>query len=488
MRINIDPKKELFKWGPIEFRLIYGSLFLDAILFRIAECYSWRLPPSLLILSKGTLIFIIENLKLQKVGLKYFKKYFLNLKNYKTHWKKWEKWVREYDKLDRKFKNIKWKNVSDKDFHRYVSDFYSFNIKFWFIVLVPEVANWGGEYLLKNKLDKLYKDKSDEYLEILAAPVKLSFFQQEELDLLKISYIKNKNKSGEALRKHAEKYHWIMNSYGGNRVLSVLYFENRLKELTRNKSAKLLISEIKATINAYRRRKKQLIKKLKLNKKTVLVAEQLSQSIWWQDFRKGYIWRLNHHWDVFLREIARRTKWRFNDLQWCYAYELLNILRNGRKADKKEIKKRKKYYLLYVEEENTNDTANINFVKKSIDKYVDVKIGNVRKIKGQVVSKGNGQKTVKGRARIIANPFKDGKRMKRGDILVAGMTSPEFIVVMRKAKAIITDHGGITCHAAIVSRELKIPCIVNTKIATKALRDGDLVEVDVDRGIVKILN
>ncbi|TSC53383.1 MAG: pyruvate, water dikinase, partial [Parcubacteria group bacterium LiPW_39] len=55
-------------------------------------------------------------------------------------------------------------------------------------------------------------------------------------------------------------------------------------------------------------------------------------------------------------------------------------------------------------------------------------------------------------------------------------------------KAIITDQGGILCHAAIISREMEIPCIINTKIATKVLKDGDLVEVDAEKGIVKKIN
>ena len=60
-------------------------------------------------------------------------------------------------------------------------------------------------------------------------------------------------------------------------------------------------------------------------------------------------------------------------------------------------------------------------------------------------------------------------------------------MAMKKASAIITDEGGIICHAAIASRELKKPCIIGTKIATKILKDGDLVEVDADNGIVGIL-
>ena len=65
------------------------------------------------------------------------------------------------------------------------------------------------------------------------------------------------------------------------------------------------------------------------------------------------------------------------------------------------------------------------------------------------------------------------------------MTTPDMIMVMHKAAAFVTDEGGITCHAAIVSREMKKPCIVGTKIATKVLKDGDMVEVDATDGTVK---
>ena len=65
--------------------------------------------------------------------------------------------------------------------------------------------------------------------------------------------------------------------------------------------------------------------------------------------------------------------------------------------------------------------------------------------------------------------------------------SPTILSAMQKASAFITDEGGVTCHAAIVARELKKPCIIGTKIATKVLKDGDLVEVDTEKGVVKIL-
>ena len=65
------------------------------------------------------------------------------------------------------------------------------------------------------------------------------------------------------------------------------------------------------------------------------------------------------------------------------------------------------------------------------------------------------------------------------------MTRPDYAIILNKATAIITDEGGLTCHASIVSRELGIPCIIGTTIATKVLKDGDLVEVDATEGMVR---
>jgi pyruvate,water dikinase len=75
-------------------------------------------------------------------------------------------------------------------------------------------------------------------------------------------------------------------------------------------------------------------------------------------------------------------------------------------------------------------------------------------------------------------------RVQKGDILVTTMTSPDWVPAMRKAKAIITNEGGITSHAAIVSRELGIPCIVGTEKATQMLKDGETITVDGFRGII----
>jgi phosphohistidine swiveling domain-containing protein len=100
---------------------------------------------------------------------------------------------------------------------------------------------------------------------------------------------------------------------------------------------------------------------------------------------------------------------------------------------------------------------------------------------GQVGNRG----TYTGPVRIIMDTH-DFAKMQAGDVLVSTMTTPDFVVLMNKAGAIVTDIGGMLCHAAIVSREINKPCVIGTKFATQVLHDGDLVEVDADNGVVRV--
>jgi pyruvate,water dikinase len=90
---------------------------------------------------------------------------------------------------------------------------------------------------------------------------------------------------------------------------------------------------------------------------------------------------------------------------------------------------------------------------------------------------------VSGRVRILAR-VEDGAALVAGEVLVAPMTTPDWVPTMRRAAALVTDGGGITCHAAIVSRELRVPCVVGARTATTRLRDGEVVTVDGGTGRV----
>jgi len=88
-----------------------------------------------------------------------------------------------------------------------------------------------------------------------------------------------------------------------------------------------------------------------------------------------------------------------------------------------------------------------------------------------------------GKVRVLKSPDQ-GEQPEAGEVLVAPMTSPDWVPTMRRAAGIVTDSGGMTCHAAIVSRELRIPCIVGAREATRVLRDGELVTIDGRKGQV----
>lgn len=96
---------------------------------------------------------------------------------------------------------------------------------------------------------------------------------------------------------------------------------------------------------------------------------------------------------------------------------------------------------------------------------------------------GTSMGVASGSVKIVSDP-KELYKVKNGDVLVATMTTPDFVPAMKRAVAIVTDEGGSTCHAAIVSRELGIPCVVGTRTATTTLSDGQIITVDAKRGVV----
>ena len=127
-----------------------------------------------------------------------------------------------------------------------------------------------------------------------------------------------------------------------------------------------------------------------------------------------------------------------------------------------------------------DDLQDIEELKKLMVPTNDSMAGNLI---GQTGHKGCG----KGKVRVIISA-EDFHKMEKGDVLVTTMTTPDFVPLMQKANAIVTDIGGLLCHASIVSRELGVPCIIGTKFATQVLKDGDEVEVDADNGVVRVLN
>ena len=180
----------------------------------------------------------------------------------------------------------------------------------------------------------------------------------------------------------------------------------------------------------------------------------------------------------YIKLIAKKTGCPLNLVDYLTIDEVELFLKNNKLPSKKELASRSSGLAFFCQGKNvkflTGNTYN------DLQKYLESFSGN--ELKGATAYKG----LAKGVARIVLDPFKV-KRFDKGDVLITGMTRPEFLSLMKKASAFVTDAGGLLSHAAIVARELKKPCVLATENASKVIKDGDLVEVDANKGIVKIL-
>lgn len=186
----------------------------------------------------------------------------------------------------------------------------------------------------------------------------------------------------------------------------------------------------------------------------------------------------------FYKLVARTIGVSWSDLSHLTSAEIVAGLEGSLPVPKEELERRRQGYAF------VNITGQASFVTGSealevirwLKETLETAPGEVAELRGQPVSPGKARGPVK----VCAVP-KDAEAMPDGGVLVCSMTSPDYVLAMKRAGAIVTDEGGLLSHASIVSRELGKPCVTATKHASRVLRDGDQVEVDGEKGIVRIL-
>jgi phosphohistidine swiveling domain-containing protein len=269
------------------------------------------------------------------------------------------------------------------------------------------------------------------------------------------------------LREHIQKYPWLLSNYRGYQPLKVSDLIKRAKSYKSDHDSKIT--------------SKLLIPKSILTPRVKKLIKVIDFFTIWQDERKRNILKGNAYLGMVAIAVGKKLNISTEVISQLTPSEVLKSKDlSDIKSLKKELNERKKgtYHLM----EGFKDTLITGNDYRKMREFEDVLISKheMELIKGFVAQPG----IAKGYVRICTN-LKYINKFRHGEILVASMTRPEHISIMRKAKAIVTDEGGITSHAAIVSRELGIPCIIGTKIATSVLKDGDMVEVDANKGIVR---
>jgi len=315
--------------------------------------------------------------------------------------------------------------------------------------------------LVTDKVLELLKgyENKEEIIAYYSKSKGLAPIQKLEKDLDKL-YGKKINVLKEAKKLH-KKYCWIPINFIGE-PWDINYFVKIIKNHKIDKKSKLQKPKEKISDEYY--------------------LNLLSEITYLNEYRKSFFTQANYLVRPVFEKIANKNKLKnWHELSFLTSSEILDLAKGKGDGTKEVIKKRKRPFAMY-----NDGLKEIGFLHEDevvfFENRFRLKVVGIKKVNGTIANKGK----IVGKTKVVLET-KDFKKFKQGDILVAKMTSVDFIPIMKKAAAFITDEGGLACHAAVVSREFNKPCVVGTKLATQVFKDGDRVEVDAERGIIKKL-
>jgi phosphohistidine swiveling domain-containing protein len=283
------------------------------------------------------------------------------------------------------------------------------------------------------------------------------------------------------LQAHSKKWFWMENNSLETKVLEGRYFWGIIKQEALGGKANEVKGKSKGGAIS-RKERAHLMEKLSLGKEMRPIIAIMDEFGNFQDIRKMYWIKTMHYFDLLFSEMAKRKRIGIIHLKNAFPWEIKGIMA-GRGIRQQELRARENYSLTIFKDKTPELLVGKKARAKTREIYGDgAEIGEFSELHGICASAGK----VIGRAAILTS-VRDVPKLKKGDIMIAPATDPEYIIAMKKAAAIVTDEGGITSHAAIVSRELGIPCLVGTKFASKVFKDGELVELDANHGVIRRL-
>jgi len=311
---------------------------------------------------------------------------------------------------------------------------------------------------LTNYCENVLKDKNVSFSQYAAQ------YKRLDIDRMNSSLIQIKKSNGPRRKKlidqHLRNFAWIKTNYN----------------IVDSYKPEEVLAEIKTPIRSSRKKRipKSAYRDLVLGMQTGIYLrnriKEVSQQAWFAYDKLAGV----------LAEYFRIPK---NDFFQLHYREVVNSLKAKKlTVSSREIKSRHSGFIVgYLDNEEVVATGSI--VDRVSEYLNQTETVNTDLLHGNSASPGR----VVGTVKVVMN-ISEIHKLQKNDILVTSMTTPDFVVAMKRSGAIVTDEGGLSCHAAIVSRELGVPCVIGTKIATKIFKDGDLVQVDAKKGIVKRLS
>lgn len=348
----------------------------------------------------------------------------------------------------------------------------------------------------KEKIKELAKRYgfSTEEISILTTPTEMTFINEKKLALLSLAkkikpsgqssrdgYLEKLVETRADFKKYRKDFDYYQTNYVTIKHLTTKEIVKELKKYLSDK--KLLNDEYEKLVNYHLDQEKaieKILKKYKLKENPLYFFARLTI---WREKRKQINLMGIHLLFYILAALECQTGIAQKYLSYLLPIEIESLFRGA--IDSRTLHRRYNQGIMII---NRDDNCKIISgdeavsLKTELDDAVDRR-GQEKIIVGQVASQGY----ARGKARIVLKR-ENFSEFKEGEILITSMTTPEYAPLMKKAAAVVTDQGGITCHAAIISRELGLPCIIGTQVATKKIKTGDLVEVRANHGTVRIIS
>ncbi|MFA4937262.1 MAG: PEP-utilizing enzyme [Patescibacteria group bacterium] len=369
---------------------------------------------------------------------------------------------------------VKLRKLNNKSLFKLYQEIKQAHLRYTYFFWSPWATNEQVVPWFEQELKKHYPTEFDRIFEAITTPIRHNIMEEQ---LHKLLCYQVRGILAKKINNHVKKYQWLA-------VYSLLD-----KPFTKKDFLVYVVKKSKASAilrrdnELWRKRNKdfrQALAKLRKYHKLYQTAKLLNCYAWLRTVRVE-IWReVLYLIQPFYHELEWRMGLNRNQAPHLTYEEIINFLTKGIKPNKGKIKAGELMYLRRGIFRVIRDKREIAKILNKELKFSDYT--KIKKVTGNVACRGK----TKGRVKIVMVP-EDCKLLRKGEILVSNMTHPDYLYGMRKAAAIVTDEGGISCHAAIVSRELSKPCVIVTKIATKVFKDGDTVEVDANHGVVTLL-
>lgn len=377
----------------------------------------------------------------------------------------------DYFRLSQKLSQINLINLSNASllvlYKEYQDKLFRYSVFAWTSFILNDFVSKRAADILDKYIRKhhLERERQDIVSSLFKPEKKAAILQlQEDVSVLRGIL------SGSEFDGIYEKYRWMSCLDIHNKPWTIREFKEHIKTLSTGKKT------ISRPFTSFEKR----LKISKSDMEYLLIARKF---VYIKDARDDYRRKGVYLSSSFFKEIAGRIGITVKEFSYLSEKEVVGFLSKNTRPSPAIVNNRQKGFLMYLSGSNDLICLSGNEIKGILKKWGFIQSDEKQvEIKGAVASKGNARGKV-----VIVKGVRNLAKVFAGNILVAISTHPDYVPAMKKAAAIITDEGGITSHAAIVSREFGIPCIVGTKNATKILRDGDIVEINGKSGLIKIL-